>query len=51
MVTWVPIPFMRPAEAVFPDIAGGYTVRIGHAQLARRAITPQPVYSDFQKLT
>jgi hypothetical protein len=31
---------MRSAKAVFPDIAGGSTVRIGHAQLARRAIMP-----------
>ena len=50
MVTEVPIPFMRPAEAIFPDIAGGSTVRIGHVQLARRAIMPQSAYSDFQKL-
>jgi hypothetical protein len=49
MVIWVPIWFMRSGRGRFPDIAGGNTVRIGHAPLARRAIMPQPVYSDFQK--
>jgi hypothetical protein len=51
MVTEGPDPVHALGRGRFPDIAGGNTVSIGHAQLARRAIVPQPVYSDFQKLT
>jgi len=49
MVTWDPDLVHVLGRGSLSDSAGGNTVWIGHAQIARRAIMPHPAYSDFQK--